>query len=136
MSTRLRINIGGKEIPVWFNNFSKVEIAKNLLKSNGNFPAKPQEIELILAIEKMSNESHLLLMREILWAGIIGHCNGNDEINEFSRKGISILIAEALNDDLISVWMAFLESIGMNLDKVGNDETEASNIGDKKKATS
>lgn len=122
MHGRLRIKLNGLDVALWFNNFSRLEIAKNMLPPKDGFKAKPQEIELIEAIEKMANENHLLLMREIIWSGVIGHAYGTDTTNEFTRLKISELIAESDQGALTEIWLVFLESIGMNLDKKEGEE--------------
>lgn len=133
MHGRLRIELSGLDVALWFNNFSRLEIAKNLLPPKDGFDAKPQEVELIESIEKLANENHLVLMREIIWSGVVGYAYGTDTKNEFTRVKISELIATADQGNLAQVWSCFLESIGMNLDK---DETKSTKKDDKKKVKS
>lgn len=118
MHGKLSIKITGKDIPLWFNNYSKIELGKAIIKSKNGYPAKPEESVIIQAIDELANSNHILLMKEVIWSGILGHAYAVDETPLITRKELSADLAIMSNDQLYQIWVAFLESMGMNLDEI------------------
>lgn len=118
MNGKTQIKLGGKQMSLWFNNFAKVELGKMLLPSKNGFPAKPEELQLLDAISKMSKENHLILLSKIIYAGLIGDIYAKDKDPGFERSDITMMVAEADQDELYNCWVVFLDAMGMNLDKI------------------
>ena len=132
MNGRIQLKIGDKTIQLWFNNFSKIELGKSLLTTVNGYPAKPNEIEFLKAIQKKATENHLVLLRDVVFAGVIGHAYGTDNLIQYTKPQIAEIIATAKEDDLYEVWTTFMDAMGMNLDGI---ITEAKKKVKKKKAT-
>ena len=132
MNGRIQLKIGDKTIQLWFNNFSKIELGKSLLTTVNGYPAKPNEIEFLQAIQKKATENHLVLLRDVVFAGVIGHAYGTDNLIQYTKLQIAEIIATAKEDDLYEVWTTFMDAMGMNLDGI---ITEAKKKVKKKKAT-
>lgn len=117
MHGRSIIKLGETSIHFWFNNFAKIELAKLLLPKEGVFFPKPEEIELLDAIFERANENHLLLVRDIIWSGILGHCFVFPKDEHVSYEELSELIATSPTNDVEGAWVVFMEAMGMNLEK-------------------
>lgn len=129
MHGKVTIEIKGVLFPLWFNNYSQVELSKLILPEKDGFKAKHDEFALLNAIQRMSSDNYLSLMKEILWSGILGHAFATDSVQKVTRKELSELIATAPESQLYNVWSSFLSSMGVNLDGL----EEKSNTKDLKK---
>lgn len=118
MHGKILITLKGVNIHLWFNNFSKEEIAKIILPKDGNFPAKPEEFPLLNAIERLATENYLYLMRDITWSGILGQAFATDTPTKFKKSDIAELIATSSDDELNKVWTCFLSAMGVNVDQL------------------
>lgn len=133
MNGRIQLKIGDETIQLWFNNFSKVELGKSLLTTVNGYPAKPNEIEFLQAIQKKATENHLVLLRDVVFAGVIGHAYGTDNLIQYTKPQIAEIIATANQDDLYEVWTTFMDAMGMNLDGIITEAKKK--VKKKKKAT-
>ena len=121
MHGKIEFTLKGEKLPLWFNNFSKIELGKSLLPSVDGYPSKPEEGKLIKIIQKRVAENHLFLLCDIVHAGLIGHAYATNTGIRYSRAEVGGLIAEADEGELYGVWQTFLEAMGMNLDKIVSD---------------
>lgn len=118
MNGRFSFEHEGKSIPVWFNNYSRLELAKQILPELKGFPAKPEELPILKAIDQLSKENHLNLIRIILWTGLYGQAYGTFKALEYSMEEVAEIIACASEKTLYDLWIAFLQSMGVSLDEV------------------
>lgn len=127
------INIKGNSVHLWFNKFSEQEIAKLVLpKDKKGFDAKPEEFALLAAISRLAEENYLSLMRDIIWSGVLGHNFATDTIQAVSKKDISEMLATTSDSELSTIWVSYLQAMGVNIDNL-EDKVEVSRE-DKKKA--
>ena len=112
------MTLKGEPLSLWFNNFSKIELGKTILPAKGGYPGKPEEVALLKVIQERAATNHLLLLTDVVHAGLVGHAYGTDSAVKFTRKELAGLVAEANEDELYNVWQTFLEAMGLNLDKI------------------
>ncbi|AGO48503.1 hypothetical protein Phi18:2_gp54 [Cellulophaga phage phi18:2] len=127
MTGKIDIKIGEKMVHLWFNNYSKAELAKIILPKDKGNPAKPEEFPLLRALNRLAEENYLDLMRDIIWVGILGSSFANDEPNKIEKKEVSNHIATAPESVLYSCWLCFLDAMGVNIDHLEDKITTSSN---------
>ena len=133
MHGRIEVVLEGQKVQLWFNNYSKVELGKQILEGEGKFTPKPDELLIVKKVNEMAQENYLLLLRAILYAGIIGYAYGTDTAPRYDRKKISEIIAEIDSTTVYAIWTTFLQAYGFDtfLDK-GEEENDDEE-GEKKK---
>jgi hypothetical protein len=118
MHGKAMLKIGGVLLPLWFNNYSQIELSKLILPADGSYPPKPNEFLLLNAIQRMSEENHLKLMKEVLWSGVLGQAFATDSAPTVDRVALSTLLATTSESELYTVWTCFLEAMGANIDNL------------------
>jgi len=132
MNGRIIVTIAGKEVKLWFNNYSKIEIANALLPKDKGMNPRPEEVQLIEAINKMSHENYMLLLRVVVNAGIKGQAYGTETEVQIKSNVVAGFIASATNEEIYSIWFTFLQAYGFDL-LLDNDESETVSAEEKKK---
>ena len=125
MNGKIDINIGDIKLHLWFNNFSKAELAKIILPKDGAFPAKPEEFPLLNAMNRLAEENYLVLMGHIIWTGVLGTSMANDRPAEIEKKHITNHIATATDAELHKIWICFLSAMGVNIGALEDTYNEA-----------
>lgn len=115
MNGKIIIQIEGKDIRLWFNNYTKIEIANKLLPMVKGMPPRPEEELLIEAINKVAQENYMLLLKIIVNAGVKGQAYATDKPLQITPEKVSVYIAEASNDDIYTIWVTFLQAFGFDL---------------------
>ncbi len=118
MNGRITVKLMELEVPLWFNNYSKVELAKALLPPRKGYSAKPEEVQLLNAVKERAAENHVVLMLDLVDAGHLGYVYGTNSKVRLHREVLAKKLAEASQEELYGVWLAFLEAYGFNLDTV------------------
>ena len=119
-----RINLGGKERVLRFNNFANIEIAKVLFNSE---TAKPDLPNFLDALFKLNAKNHYLLLKMLIYSGIIG----NDYVVGFQEsvtiEEVGEWVADLKPEDSSKVWESFIDASGLTLkqdeDKEKEDDT-------------
>jgi hypothetical protein len=129
MTGIMTLNIGGKNRTLRFNNFSAIELAKIIYKGeNANFETE----DLLNRIMKLNEKNHFLLVKTLIYAGIIG----NDYVVGFEEsvtvEQVGEWIAEIGEDDIYSVWQTFWTSMGVDLPAVKDLESTTDSVAEKK----
>jgi hypothetical protein len=129
MTGIMTLNIGGKNRTLRFNNFSAIELAKIIYKGeNANFETE----DLLNRIMKLNEKNHFLLVKTLIYAGIIG----NDYVVGFEEsvtvEQVGEWIAEIGEEDIYSVWQTFWTSMGVDLPAVKDLESTTDSVAEKK----
>jgi len=129
MTGIMTLNIGGKNRTLRFNNFSAIELAKIIYKGeNANFETE----DLLNRIMKLNEKNHFLLVKTLIYAGIIG----NDYVVGFDEsvtvEQVGEWIAEISEEDIYSVWQTFWTSMGVDLPAVKDLESTTDSVAEKK----
>jgi hypothetical protein len=129
MTGIMTLNIGGKNRTLRFNNFSAIELAKIIYKGeNANFETD----DLLNRIMKLNEKNHFLLVKTLIYAGIIG----NDYVVGFEEsvtvEQVGEWIAEIGEEDIYSVWQTFWTSMGVDLPAVKDLESTTDSVAEKK----
>ena len=129
MTGIMTLNIGGKNRTLRFNNFSAIELAKIIYKGeNANFETE----DLLNRIMKLNEKNHFLLVKTLIYAGIIG----NDYVVGFEEsvtvEQVGEWIAEISEEDIYSVWQTFWTSMGVDLPAVKDLESTTDSVAEKK----
>jgi hypothetical protein len=129
MTGIMTLNIGGKNRTLRFNNFSAIELAKIIYKGeNANFETE----DLLNRIMKLNEKNHFLLVKTLIYAGIIG----NDYVVGFEEsvtvEQVGEWIAEITEEDIYSVWQTFWTSMGVDLPAVKDLESTTDSVAEKK----
>jgi len=129
MTGIMTLNIGGKNRTLRFNNFSAIELAKIIYKGdNSNFDTD----DLLNRIMKLNEKNHFLLVKTLIYAGIIG----NDYVVGFEEsvtvEEVGAWIAEINDKDIYSVWQTFWTSMGVDLPAVKELESMTDSVAEKK----
>ena len=129
MTGIMTLNIGGKNRTLRFNNFSSIELAKIIYKGeNDNFETE----DLLNRIMKLNEKNHFLLVKTLIYAGIIG----NDYVVGFEEsvtvEQVGEWIAEIGEEDIYSVWQTFWTSMGVDLPAVKELESTTDSVAEKK----
>ncbi len=129
MTGIMTLNIGGKNRTLRFNNFSAIELAKIIYKGeNANFETE----DLLNRIMKLNEKNHFLLVKTLIYAGIIG----NDYVVGFDEsvtvEQVGEWIAEIGEEDIYSVWQTFWTSMGIDLPAVKELESAEDSLEEKK----
>ncbi len=127
MTGIMKLKIGGQERTLRFNNFSAIELAKIIYNGEqANFETE----DLLSRIMKLNEKNHYLLIKTLVYAGIIG----NDYVVGFSEsvsvEQVGEWIAELSSEDIYSVWNTFWSSMGVDLPAI--QELEKDSVAEKK----
>ena len=116
-----RVNLGGQERVLRFNNFANIEIAKVLFKDETAKPDLPKFMEKLF---ELNAKNHFLLLKMLIYAGIIG----NDYIVGFdesvSIEEVGEWVADLSPDDANKIWETFMEASGLTLTDKEKEEVE------------
>jgi hypothetical protein len=128
MTGIMKLKIGGKERTLRFNNFSAIELAKIIYKGEqANFETD----DLLDRIMKLNEKNHYLLVKTLIYAGIIG----NDYVVGFTESAtveqVGEWISELSGEEIYSVWNTFWSSMGVDLPAI--QELEKNSVSEKKK---
>ncbi len=119
------VKIGDKDVLLWFNNYSKAELAKLILPEDNGFPAKPEEFPLLEAFNRMVKDNYLDLMRDIVWTGILGACFVKNTIPEVKKTDVSEYLAFCSNLQIQDIFRDCLDAMGVNVDHLKDIYTES-----------
>jgi hypothetical protein len=130
MTGIIKLSIGGKERVLRFNNFSAIELAKIIYKGEqANFETE----DLLNRIMKLNEKNHFLLVKTLIYAGIIG----NDYVVGFEEsvtvEQVGEWIADINEGDIYSVWQTFWTSMGVDLPAINELESVSDPVLEKKK---
>ncbi len=133
MPEPITFNIQEEEIQLRFNISSLNSMAKVLFGDQSksfDFGAIMEEISQI------NEENYWFAAKVIIYSGVVGHSlESNSPRPKYTFEQVGGLVGkmteEELSDYTIKVWESFLDSLGVNLEKL--DEVEGQEEGVKKK---
>ena len=117
MTGSYKLMIGEREINLRFNNFAHVELSKAIFKS-GYLVTNP--MELIDKLSEMSKNNIALLIKAMLYAGILGYDYETGFTPSVTQEEVGKLVGEVNEEDLLKIWDIFLEAMGVNLSDLVN----------------
>jgi hypothetical protein len=125
----MKLKIGGQERTLRFNNFSAIELAKIIYNGEqANFETE----DLLNRIMKLNEENHYLLVKTLVYAGLIG----NDYVVGFHKTAtaeqVGEWISELSEDEIYSVWNTFWKSMGVDLPAITELESTTNSVAEKK----
>lgn len=104
----IHITLGGQEQRLWFNNFANDEL-RRYFATDGEVIT---DIDLIKRIGEKWKENHLLFLKNLVYAGILGDSFVKDDKVRVSKKQVGEWIATASPEEIYGVWRVFLEAQG------------------------
>ena len=108
------LEIGGAKRTLRFNNYAHTELSKTLFEA-GHLVSSPDE--LLAKLEQLASINVMLLMKALIYAGIIG----NDYLIGFKPsvtiQEVGEWMADADEGQLIGVWDTFLSAMGTDVSK-------------------
>ena len=123
MNGIVRVELGGEERTLRFNNFSDIELAKVLFDDE---TAKPNVHDFVGAILKLNAENHLLLVKMLVYSGLIG----NDYVVGFKKTAtpeeVGNWLSTAKADDIKKIWLTFMDAYGLTLKPEKEDDESKS----------
>jgi hypothetical protein len=128
MTGIMKLNIGGQERTLRFNNFSAIELSRIIYNGEqANFETE----DLLDRIMKLNEKNHYLLIKTLIYAGIIG----NDYVVGFhesvTQEQVGEWIADLESDQIYTVWTTFWSSMGIDLPAINAIESDS--VAEKKK---
>jgi hypothetical protein len=128
MTGIMKLNIGGQERTLRFNNFSAIELSRIIYNGEqANFETE----DLLNRIMKLNEKNHYLLIKTLIYAGIIG----NDYVVGFhesvTQEQVGEWIADLESDQIYTVWTTFWSSMGIDLPAINAIESDS--VSEKKK---
>jgi hypothetical protein len=128
MTGIIKLNIGGQERTLRFNNFSAIELSRIIYNGEqANFETE----DLLNRIMKLNEKNHYLLIKTLIYAGIIG----NDYVVGFhesvTQEQVGEWIADLESEQIYTVWTTFWSSMGIDLPAINAIESDS--VAEKKK---
>lgn len=110
LNKKIEINLNGVEIPLWFNNYASAELQK-MYGADIN--------TLMVTLVERLQENYLLILSDLIKAGIKGHCFALDIPKPEYLANINLWTASEPDKTLVPVWLevfeVFKEHMGINL---------------------
>jgi hypothetical protein len=133
MTKAIKIELGGKDRLIRFNQYANIELYK-LLFDDGF--ASPDMSLLLDKCNDMIKQNYMLFYKALIYSGIVGNDYSSnlfkpsatlEEVGEW----VGQMNQQELTDFFVKVWNTFFEEMGVNLEKIR--EVEASESGEEKK---
>lgn len=121
------IELNGKKERVRFNQYAKSELCKVLMPEGRVFLSQSELLGIIMARQK---DNPTLLLKHIVYAGIVGDSLIENDTPRLTKKQVGEFIGSASDDDLFQIWRCFLDAQGFNLSR----EEEEVDAGAEKKS--
>lgn len=102
MHGKIKIELGGQQVDLYFNNYSKAEIG-NL------FGLDPLEAGIKIAEEIKTN--HMRACAKLIYSALIGYYSAKDMDCPYTREQVMEWAAEMKDSDILLVWECWKESI-------------------------
>lgn len=111
INKQVELTLSGQKIQLWFNTFSKYELMGMYQADN--------EIEFAEKMSDRAKENALLLLMDIVKAGIKGASLAKGETTPEIYNNINMVFAEMPMEDTLTIWTtvfkSFNEHMGMNV---------------------
>lgn len=135
MTSPITFTINDEEIQLIFNAASLNAMSKVMFGSQ----SKAFEISDLLAeINRINEDNFWFACKIIIYSGIVGHQLESDQAkSKYSFKQVGELVGKMTEPELIEytlkVWEAFIDDLGVNLEKLNQMESEEQSSTDVKK---
>ena len=119
MNGILEITLNGKKERLRFNNYARNELRRFFVPEDKGYLTEGELMKAI--IEKWKENEHLLL-KMLVYAGIVGDSLVNGFTSRVRQEDIGEYIGEAPAEELLEVWKAFLAAQGFDLSQEEKEE--------------
>lgn len=123
------ITLGGEKQRLWFNNFANDELRRYFAKEDEVIT----DTDLINRIAEKWKENHLLFLKNMVYAGILGDSFVTDDKVRVTKEQVGEWIATASPEEIYNVWRVFLEAQGQFI--TPDDPKEGEEKGEPKEET-
>lgn len=135
MTQPITFTINNEEIKLIFNVASLNAMSKVLF---GNQSKAFEISELLSEINKLNEENFWSAAKVIIYSGVVGFYLESEEIRpKYSFKQVGELVGKMTEPELVDytlkVWEAFLDDLGVNLEKLVELDSEEDSTAVKKK---
>lgn len=111
INKQVELTLSGQKVQLWFNTFSKYELMGMYKADN--------EVDFAEKMSIRAKENALLLLMDIVKAGIKGASLAKGETTPIIYDNINMVFAEMAMEDTLKIWTtvfkSFNEHMGMNL---------------------
>lgn len=114
------ITLGGEKQRLWFNNFANDELRRYFAKEDEVIT----DTDLIKRIAEKWKENHLLFLKNMVYAGILGDSFVTDDKVRVTKEQVGEWIATASPEEIYGVWRVFLEAQGQFITPDASKEGE------------
>lgn len=118
----VHIEFNGNKERLHFNRYAFDELKKFFFQDK--MPAVITEADLMKVIIERWRENESLLLKQLVYAGILGDSLIKDDVPRISKQEVGEVIATASDEELLEVWKVFLDSSGINLTPDPDVETQ------------
>lgn len=127
LNKKIEIKLRGVEIPLWFNNYASAELQK-MYGADTN--------TVILKLLERFSENYLLVLSDLIKAGIKGQYFAKEEQKPEYFFQINDYLADEDEQGLLKiweeVWSVFSEHMGLNLGKTEVSQESKKKVNTKK----
>lgn len=117
MNGILEITLNGRKERLRINNFAR-DVLRPYFAGDKPYLSNG---ELMQAIIKRHKESETLLLKKIVYAGIVGDSFIDNDVPRLTEKEVGEFIGQAQPEELLRIWREFLSAQGFDL---SHDESE------------
>ena len=114
MNGIIEITLKGEKVRLKFNNYAREELAKYFVPKD---KIGLSQSELQEEIVNKWNDNKLLLMKNIVYAGIVGQAYIHDNTTPYTMDEIGEYIADAPYEEIFPIWETFLKSSEISVSK-------------------
>lgn len=115
----LEITLNGKKERLRFNNYARNELRRFFVPDDKPYLT---EGELMKAIIDQWHENEHLLLKHLVYAGIVGDSLVYGSKSRVSLEEIGEYMGEAPPEEIIPIWKAFLDAQGFDLEQEEKEE--------------
>jgi hypothetical protein len=115
------IELNGNKERIRFNQYARAELRKFFMPAG---KAYLTETELTQAIIDKWKENDVLLIKIIVYAGIVGDSLVTGFTPRLTQEEVGEFIGSAKDEELLTIWRVFLEAQGFNLSQEQDEQTE------------
>ena len=126
MNKPIEVTIAGETKYLSFNMFTKVELYRVLFDDPY---ANPEMNQLLDKINEVNESNHMLMVKAFVYAGIVGFDYATNKFKpSVTMAEVGELVANMspveLSDFFFSIWGAFREYMGMNIEQEEGEQEE------------
>lgn len=101
------ITIKGKKEQLKFNNFSTAELEKYFIPQGGG---DLTQFDLNVAIAERWEQNPMLLMKNLVWAGLVGHYYVKQDFCPYTKEEIAEFVANGSKEELLPIFQIWFKA--------------------------